>query len=213
MSRNSINFHNIHLPHILTRKILTKNLQHQYSELCISEYDITEAIDPEEKYFSPKQIYFSLSHHLYEILKRNQHSNHTKYSFSIYQNKQPDNYEIIVKDISIKAFPTDSIETIHERINILISNFPETLFPIPWNSILDFCLIFTKYEIFSNEDKYINSETTYSTNKCVICSITTPNVLFCNCGHLTICENCYRNYNKKQCVSCRMLNTIVRIIK
>ena len=213
MSRNSIKLHNLHLPHIFTRRILTKNSTNHYSELSISEYDITEAFNPNEKYFSPKQIYFLLSHHLYEILKRNQHSNHTMYSFSIYQNKQPDNYEIIVKDISIEAFPTDSIETIHERINILISNFPETLFPIPLNSILDFCLIFTKYEIFSNEDKYINFETTYPSNKCVICSITTPNVLFCNCGHLTICENCYRNYNKKQCVSCRMLNTIVRILQ
>ena len=213
MSRNSIKLHNLHLPHIFTRRILTKNSNNQYSELSITEYDITEAFDPYEKYFSPKQIYFSLSHHLYEILKRNTHKEHTMYSFSIYQNKNEDNYEILVKDISIEAYPTDSIETIHERINIIISNFPETLFPIPLTSPLDFCLIFTKYEIFSNEDQYINNETTYRTNKCVICSITTPNVLFCNCGHLTICENCYRDYNKKQCVSCRMLNTIVRILQ
>ena len=213
MSRNSIKLHNVYLHHISTRRILTKNGTTHFSELCVSEYDITEAFNPHEKYFSLKQIYFSLSHHLYEILKRNHHSGHTMYSFSIFQNKNSDNYEIIVKDISIEAFPSDTIESIHERINIIISNFPETVFPISLDSILDFCLIFTKYEIFSNEDEYVNSETTYPTNKCVICSITTPNVLFCNCGHLTICENCYRNYNKKQCVSCRMLNTIVRIIE
>ena len=213
MSRNSIKLHNLHLPHIFTRKILTKNHQNQYSELCISEYDITEALDLDQNHFSPKQLYFSLSHHLYEILKRNKHYNRTVYSFSIYQNKEIDNYEIITKDISITALESDIIDTIHDKINIIINNFPDTIFPLQLNNITEFRLIFSKYEIFSNEDEYINSESTYKTSNCVICSITTPNVLFCNCGHITICSNCYRNYNKKQCVSCRILNTIVRIIE
>ena len=212
-SRNSIKLHNLHLPHIFTRRILTKNSQNQYSELSISEYDITEALDLDQNHFSPKQLYFSLSHHLYEILKRNKHYNRTVYSFSIYQNKEIDNYEIITKDISIEAFDYDTIDSIHERINIIINNFPDTLFPIPHDKVTDFRLIFSKYEIFSNEDEYINSESTYKTSNCVICSFSIPNVLFCNCGHITICSNCYRNYNKKQCVSCRMLNTIVRIIE
>ena len=99
MSRNSIKLHNLCLPHIFTRRILTKNSQNQYSELSISEYDITEALDLDQNYFSPKQLYFSLSHHLYEILKRNKHNNRTVYSFSIYKNNEIDNYEIITKDI------------------------------------------------------------------------------------------------------------------
>ena len=216
-SRNSIKLHNIHLPHIFTRRILTKNSQNQYSELSISEYDISEAFNPDQNYFSPKQIYFSLSHHLYEILKRNLYANHTIFSFSIYKNKEIDNYEIIVKDTSITVSPSESLDSIHERVNIIINNFPDTIFPISPDIISDYCLIFVKYEIFPNEDdasqKSINSENTYVTSNCLICSITPPNVLFCNCGHLVVCENCYRNYNKKQCVSCRMLNTIVRIIE
>ena len=213
MSRNSIKLHNIHLPHIFTRKILTSNNTGQYSELSISEYDISEAFNPDQNYFSPKQIYFSLSHHIYEILKRNLYANHTIISFSIYKNKEIDNYEIIVKDISITVSPSESLDSIHERVNIIINNFPDTIFPISPDSISDYCLIFTKYEIFPNEDESINSENTYVTSNCLICSITPPNVLFCNCGHITICSNCYRNYNKKQCVSCRMLNKIVRIIE
>ena len=212
-SRNSIKLHNLHLPHIFTRRILTKNSQNQYSELSNSEYDITEALDLDQNHFSPKQLYFSLSHHLYEILKRNKHYNRTVYSFSIYQNKEIDNYEKITKDISITALESDSIDTIHDKINIIINNFPDTIFPLQLNNITEFRLIFSKYEIFSNEDEYINSESTYKTSNCVICSFSIPNVLFCNCGHITICLNCYRNYNKKQCVSCRMLNTIVRIIE
>ena len=116
-------------------------------------------------------------------------------------------------DISITALESDSINTIHNKINIIINNFPDTIFPLQLNNITEFRLIFSKYEIFSNEDEYINSESTYVMSNCLICSITPPNVLFCNCGHLVVCENCYRNYNKKQCVSCRMLNTIVRIIE
>ena len=212
-NRNSIKLHNLHLPHIFTRKILTKNHNNQYSELCISEYDITEAFLPHQNYFSPKQIYFSLSHHLYEILRRHTHIHKTTYSFSIYKNKDNDNYEILTKDISISASPTDTIDNIHEKVNIIIGNMPDTTFPIPINSLTDYCLLFSKYEIFSNEEENINSENTYRTNVCQICGIHQPNVLFCNYGHLVICENCYRNYNKKQCVSCRMLNTIVRIIE
>ena len=211
---------------MFTRKILTKNSQNQYSELSISEYDISEVLmslldessDLDQNHFSPKKLYFSLSRHLYEILKRNKHHNRTIYSFSIYQNKEKDNYEIITKDISITALESDSINTIHNKINIIINNFPDTIFPLQLNNITEFRLIFSKYELFSNEDEYINSESTYVTSNCLICSITPPNVLFCNCGHLVVCENCYRNYNNstskgKQCVSCRMLNTIVRIIE
>ena len=214
MSRNSIKLHNIHLPHIFTRKLLTRNHhQNQFSELTISEYDISEAFHPDSNYFSPKQLYFSLSHHLYEILRRNLHANHTIFSFSIYRNKEIDNYEIIVKDISLSVSPFQSLDSIHERVNIIINNFPDTIFPLSPNSPpTDYCLIFTKYEIFPNEDESINSENTFSTNTCLICSITPPNVLFCNCGHIGICVNCYKNYNKKQCVSCRMLNTIIRIL-
>ena len=205
-SRNSIKLHNLHLPHIFTRKILTKNSQNQYSELSISEYDITESLmslldeslDLDQNHFSPKKLYFSLSHHLYEILKRNKHYNRTVCSFSIYQNKEIDNYEIITKDISITALESDSINTIHNKINIIINNFPDTIFPLQLNNITEFRLIFSKYEIFSNEDEYINSESTYVTSNCLICSITPPNVLFCNCGHLVECENCYRNYNRKE---------------
>ena len=60
---------------------------------------LDESLDLDQNHFSPKKLYFSLSHHLYEILKRNKHYNRTVYSFSIYQNKEIDNYEIITKDI------------------------------------------------------------------------------------------------------------------
>ena len=211
-SRNSIKFHNLLLPHIFTRKILTKNHNNQFSELCISEYDITEAFLPHQNFFSPKQIYFSISHHLYEILRRNTHIHPTTYSFSIYKNKNNDNYEILVKDISILAGPTDTIDTIHEKVNIIVSNMPETIFPIPMDSLTDYCLLFTKYEIFSNEEENINSENIFRSDVCQICGVNQPTVLFCNCGHLCICKECYENYNKKQCISCRMLNTSIRIL-
>ena len=211
MSRNSINFHNIHLPHISTRNILTKNSQNQYSEITFSEYDVSEAFLVFTDYYTPREIYFSISHHLHEIIRRNITSSKAIYSFTIFLYKDQDNFEILVKDITIFVSPNDTVDSIHERVNILISSMPSTMFPI--DVITDYSLLFCKHELFPETDISINSNTVFHFDNCLICSISPPKVLFCNCGHLCICMDCYRKYNKKQCVSCRMLNTIVRIIE
>ena len=43
-----------------------------------------------------------------------------------------------------------------------------------------------------NTDNKINADQTFKSNECVICLTNLPNVLFCNCGHLAICEECDR---------------------
>ena len=113
---------------------------------------------------------------------------------------------------------TDSLEDIHERVNIIISNFPDVNIPL-FSSFdlrlglaLETRLLFTKYESFDYTEESINFENTFHFEQCIICNNHSPNVLFCNCGHLGICSECYKKYNKKQCVSCRMINTIVRIL-
>ena len=210
-SRNSIKFHNICLPHISSRKLLTKNSQNEYTELAISEYDVSEAMLPFTDYYTPREIYFSISHHLYEIIRRNITCAKAVYSFTIFQNQDQDNFEIIVKDITVMVDPDDTVESIHERVNILISAMPAVMFPN--GPIVDYTLLFCKHETFPGYDSPINSNTVFHFDSCLICSDSAPKVLFCNCGHLCLCPNCYKKYNKKQCVSCRMLNTIVRIIE
>ena len=44
-----------------------------------------------------------------------------------------------------------------------------------------------------DEEEYmarINTDKSFKSDVCVICVSIPPNVLFCNCGHIPICEEC-----------------------
>ena len=51
----------------------------------------------------------------------------------------------------------------------------------------------------------INADKTFRTVECVICLINPPNVLFCNCGHIPICEKC--NKTTKNLMNCPVCKT------
>ena len=58
----------------------------------------------------------------------------------------------------------------------------------------------------------INNFKTFKVEQCVICLDNIPNVLFCNCGHICICETC--NVNEfDNCPMREKENTILRIIE
>ena len=39
-------------------------------------------------------------------------------------------------------------------------------------------------------NKQINTDKTFKSDKCVICLTNSPNILYCNCGHIPICVEC-----------------------
>ena len=52
---------------------------------------------------------------------------------------------------------------------------------------------------------------TFKEDKCVVCFDNKPNVLFCDCGHLIVCEECFnKSNNKNKCLNCREVNKIIR---
>ena len=53
----------------------------------------------------------------------------------------------------------------------------------------------------------------FKMEECVICLSTKPNVLFCGCGHLCICNECNKIKKLNVCPACRTKNTILRIIE
>ena len=53
---------------------------------------------------------------------------------------------------------------------------------------------------------------TFKSNQCVICLVEEPKVLFCNCGHICICETC-APHRYDHCPVCKKENTILRIIE
>ena len=53
---------------------------------------------------------------------------------------------------------------------------------------------------------------TFKSDQCVICLEEEPKVLFCNCGHICICEKC-ATHRYDNCPVCKEENTILRIIE
>ena len=64
------------------------------------------------------------------------------------------------------------------------------------------------YKKFSNKK--------FKSNECIICLSNPPNVLFCHCGHICVCNEC-ENISETEsgnvkCPLCRQVNRIMRII-
>ena len=62
------------------------------------------------------------------------------------------------------------------------------------------------------EELSINDFKTFKLEQCVICLEEEPKVLFCNCGHLCICEKCLV-HRYDNCPVCKKEKTILRIIE
>ena len=62
------------------------------------------------------------------------------------------------------------------------------------------------------EDFPINDSKTFKLEQCVICLEKEPKVLFCNCGHICICNECLVK-KLDNCPVCKTENTILRIIE
>ena len=61
-------------------------------------------------------------------------------------------------------------------------------------------------------NRYINANKTFKTEECFICVENKPNVLFCGCGHLCVCEEYIKYYESYQCPVCKNINENIRII-
>ena len=65
----------------------------------------------------------------------------------------------------------------------------------------------------SEEKKIINTSKSFKSDECVICLVNSPNVLFCSCGHICLCEKCSEIECFDTCPICKTENTILRIIE
>ena len=64
----------------------------------------------------------------------------------------------------------------------------------------------------TDEELSINDSRTFELEQCVICLEKEPKVLFCNCGHICICDECsVKKFDN--CPVCKERNTILRVIK
>ena len=66
--------------------------------------------------------------------------------------------------------------------------------------------------IREEEEVSINDSRTFKLEQCVICLEKEPKVLFCNCGHICICGECFVK-KLDNCPVCKKENTILRMIE
>ena len=66
----------------------------------------------------------------------------------------------------------------------------------------------------NNNKKIIKAENFFKEDECAICLTNPPNILFCNCGHLCVCEECSKTGESlEKCPICKTENTNLRIIE
>ena len=74
-------------------------------------------------------------------------------------------------------------------------------------------LIVSHTEPTTKEPNIINPTKTFKSDECIICLTNKPNILFCNCGHLCYCVNCYKIKTLSTCPICKTNNEIIRTLE
>ena len=74
-------------------------------------------------------------------------------------------------------------------------------------------LIVSHTEPIPEDTKVINLFKIFKSDECIICMTNKPNVLFCNCGHLSYCINCYKIKSLSVCPICKTDNEIIRMLE
>ena len=74
-------------------------------------------------------------------------------------------------------------------------------------------LIVTHTEPIPEDTKVINLFKIFKSEECIICLTNQPNVLFCNCGHVSYCLNCYKLKPLSTCPICKTDNEIIRMLE
>ena len=74
-------------------------------------------------------------------------------------------------------------------------------------------LIVSHTELINEEVKIINPSKIFKSEECVICLTNQPIILFCNCGHIPICTECYKLKSLSACPICKTQNEIIRMLE
>ena len=69
------------------------------------------------------------------------------------------------------------------------------------------------HEFNKEETKIINPSKIFKSEECIICLENQPIILFCNCGHLCCCSECYKLKSLSACPICKTENEIIRTLE
>ena len=112
------------------------------------------------------------------------------------------NHEIYIKDLEIIL--TTHYDFYHEDYDFYFM----TLAELEQNNEL-----LLSHESTNEETKIINPSKIFKSEECIICLTNQPIILFCNCGHLCLCTECYKLKSLSACPICKTENDIIRMLE
>ena len=187
----------------------------QTGETDIAEYSISRnVIDLRNGSWYPKRILTNLIPLLTELMEDSVMVT-CLYSFGLYQKWETDSedYQSLNKYIEVIFKYEDPPGTAERLITESIGEMGD--FPCIYRDEQgDIILNVFKTEMYFKDDGYIRKFdlSVYKEDDCIICMENKSNILFCNCGHLIICESCYHKYREDKCPKCRKLNDAIKKI-
>ena len=218
----SVNINDIKLTRIYYRRFF-QSREYPSHEIQTGQSDFTEysidkkIINLENGKWFPKRILTSLIPHLVKLMEKSVMVD-CIYSFSLYQ--KPYEYikhnmndcDCISKYIEVIFKFEDEPGTAKRLITEVIKDMDDHKRSYEEEEGEIILNIFRSEIFFKNESPYRFNLTVYKEDNCVICMDKKPNILFYNCGHLIICESCYKSYNDEECPKCRKVNDHVKLI-
>ena len=126
----------------------------------------------------------------------------TEDNSKINYNYEYDNSELYIKNLEIV------LTTHFDFYDVDYAFYFEVLAELEQNNEL---LIF--YEPITEEVKIINPSKIFKSEECIICLTNQPIILFCNCGHIPICIECYKLKSLSACPICKTENEIIRTLE
>ena len=143
------------------------------------------------------------------------------YSYTIKKKFFRENFILIEDDIIIKySYENDNNEVYIKNLEVVLTthyDFQDVDYDFYFEALGELEenneLVVSRVEPINEEVKIINSSQTYKSEECVICLSNSPNVLFCNCGHIAICTECDKLKDSNACPVCKTENTILRVIE
>ena len=182
----------------------------QTGETDIAEYSVPRNAIEFGSWSSwyPKRILANLIPHLVELMEDSVKVT-CIYSFGLYQDSgsQCESYQSLTKYLEVIFKYEDPPGTAERLITEAIEEMPD----LPCHYRIEegeIILCVFKTEMYFKDDGYIRrfDLNIYKEDDCIICMENKSNILFCNCGHLIICESCYHKYQEDKCPKCRKEN-------
>ena len=117
-------------------------------------------------------------------------------------NYESDNHEIYIKNLEIV------LTTYYDFYHVDYDFYFWALAELEQNNEL-----LLSHESTNEETKIINPSKIFKSEECIICLTNQPIILFCNCGHLCLCTECYKLKSLSACPICETENEIIRMLE